>query len=695
MKKWLLLFAIVFLTIKGFAQTQNFPVFKGCESASQIEMERCFNSSVRDSVLDKFRVPEKVEKEGYKGTVNVLFFVNRNGGFSIIHVNSPYLEIITEVERVFKTLPKVKPAQYNGHAIDMSFALPLHFPNPKLSFGVDETIKSPMLVKETYGGRRIKRKPSKEKMEPVEKRMFLKHHSEINIPFHHGSYVDYEKEYLKRDNSHTAVKPYRYSQVSEIIDLDEKQSKFLKRKSSWLGRKFWNENLAVVQGKNYWFTTNMLLDVQMGTDNSDVRYTFNNSRILQIQGALGKNLSFAATIYESQGRFANYLNEAFSAEESKTFASAGLVYGRGKAKQFKEDAFDYPVSEGYISYTPNTFFNVQIGQGKNFIGDGYRSLLFSDVASPYPYVKLSTNFWKFQYTNIWSWMTDIGKEARIGNAHPRKYVTSHYLSINVNKRLNLGLFESIITDNSRTGGLDMDFVNPLIFYKSLEFARGEDAGSGVLGLSAKYKLSNSLMLYSQFVLDEFSIAEIKANRGYWGNKNGLQLGAKYFDALGIKNLFVQMEYNRLRPYTFSHKTPIFNYGHYGESLAHSWGANFWESIFIAQYKKDRFALNLKMILGEKGFDAEDTNYGGDIYKSYVTRIQDYGNEIGQGLKAKIFHNDLQVSYLLNPSTDFKIFGGFVFRTFTPEIQTDTSFSATTIWATIGLKVDLFNWYLDF
>jgi hypothetical protein len=483
--------------------------------------------------------------------------------------------------------------------------------------------------------------------------------------------------------------------VSKSIDLDTEKSKFLNRKSSWLGRKFWNENLAIVKGDNYWFTTNMLLDVQAGGDNSDVKYTYNNSRILQVQGALGKNFSFSATIYESQGRFANYINEAFTAEESKTFSSAGLVFGRGKAKQFKEDSYDYPVSEGYLSYTPSKFFNVQLGQGKNFIGDGYRSMLFSDVASPYPYVKLTTNFWKIQYTNIWSWMTDISLGSRLGNAHPRKYVSTHYLSIDINKRLNLGLFESVVTDNSRTGTLDMDFINPLIFYKSLEFARGEDAGSAVVGLNAKYKLSNKFMLYSQFVLDEFTLAEIKAKNGYWGNKYGFQVGAKYFDALNVKNLFVQVEYNKLRPYTFSHKTPIFNYGHYGESLAHSWGANFWESVLIAQYNKNRVAFNYKMIFGEKGFDSDGLNYGGDIYKPYDTRVQDYGNEIGQGLKAKILHSDLQVSYLLNPSTDLKIFGGLVVRTWTPEVITDTSFGSTTVWGTIGIKVDLFNWYLDY
>ena len=683
---------LFFIGIKGFPQSQKFPVFKGCENASIQQMEVCFNETVKNKVLKEFIVPDIVVKDGFKGTVNVLFYVTTTGEFKIIHVNSPYVEIEKEVEKVFSTLPKTIPAQFNGHAIDMSFAMPLNFPNPKLDYGssysIQKTSTEPIL------------KPKKE-LTPVasttlKNQLFLEHSSNLNIPFHHERYSKIERELNYVENEHSAVKPFIYKNVAKNVDLDAMKQPFLKEKESWLGRKFWNEDLATVRGDNYWFTTNMLLDVQMGKDNSDVDYTFNNSRILQVQGELTDKLAFSATVFESQGRFADYINNAIDVEERKTFASDGLVFGRGKAKGFKEDSYDYPVSEGYISYTPNSIFNVQMGQAKNFIGDGYRSLLFSDGSSPYPYVKLTTSFWKFQYTNLWTWMTDISLDARLGNAHPRKYVSTHHLSININKRLNLGLFEAVITDNSRTGGLDMDFVNPLIFYKSLEFARGEDAGSSIVGLNAKYKLSNKFSLYSQFVLDEFTLEEIKAQTGYWGNKFAFQLGAKYFDAFKVDNLYLQGEFNFVRPYTYSHKTPILNYGHYGQSIAHPWGANFWESILIARYQKERFSLNAKVILGQKGFDpSDDLNYGSDVFKSYSTRLQDYGNEVAQGAKATILNTDLQFSYLINPRTDLKVFTGLVFRKFTPETPTVDFDSSTTTWFTIGMKVDLFNWYLDF
>jgi len=478
-------------------------------------------------------------------------------------------------------------------------------------------------------------------------------------------------------------------------DLDAQKLQFLKKKSSWAGRKVWNEHLFEVEGKNYWFTADLLVDLQIGKDNSEVDYTFLNSRILQIQGQLGSKFSFSATIYETQARFAQYVNDGIDAWERQTFSSDGLVFGRGKAKGFKEDSYDFPVSEGYIAYKPNEFFVFQMGQGKNFIGDGYRSMMVSDVASPYPYFKITTSFWKIQYTNLWMWMTDIRKEARVGNAHSRKYVASHHLSININKRLNIGLYEAAITDNTRTGTIEMDFLNPVIFYKSLEFNRGEDAGSSVVGINAQYKFSKSFSMYSQFVLDEFTLEEIKAQDGYWANKYAFQLGVKYFDAFKVKDLYLQLEYNMLRPYTFSHDNPIYNYGHFGEEIAHAWGANLRETVLIARYAKDRWAANLKMIYGLKGFDPKGFNYGGDIYKSYSTREQDYDNYIGQGDKALILNTDLQLSYLVNPVTDLKLFAGIVYRNFSPEVTTVDIVPDQTTWFTFGVKVDLFNWYLDF
>jgi hypothetical protein len=51
------------------------------------------------------------------------------------------------------------------------------------------------------------------------------------------------------------------------------------------------------------------------------------------------------------------------------------------------------LAEANLTFSASKHIDL-IGYGRNFIGDGYRSLMESDGASPYPYFKINTNFGK-------------------------------------------------------------------------------------------------------------------------------------------------------------------------------------------------------------------------------------------------------------------------------------------------------------
>ncbi len=683
MNKSLILF-LLFTSVFAFSQSERHPAFTSCTNQDREAIETCFYKTTKELFFKEFKEPEIMIGENFRGAVNAVFVVTAAGQFKLIFVNAPFKELRVEVERVFAALPVITPAKYNGNAIEMRFVLPLNFPL-QTQEEMPSKDQDVVLFKKDFS-----------QVNAGKKALFQEHKSQLNIPFNHQRYINYEYALLKNKNTHTAVKPYVYRAIDAVYDLDAEKRQFLKpEQTSWLGRKLWNEHLLEVRGDGYWLNLDFLLDVQFGKDNSDVSYTYNNTRALTVHGGLGDDLSFSATVYESQGRFAEYVNSYIS-NPIPTFRPAfseGLVPGRGKAKGFKEDAFDYPVAEGYLAYTPNQFLEFQFGSGKNFIGDGYRSLLLSDVSAPMPYFKMTANFWKFKYSNIWLWGTDVRYPAVVDNEHARKYVAIHYLSINITDKFNLGLFETAISKGDQ--GFDVGFLNPVMFYRSVEFSRGEDAGNAMVGLTANYKLKDNLMLYSQLVIDEFSFGKI-SNLGYWGNKFGFQFGAKYFDAFRVKNLFLQAELNTVRPYTFAHGDPILNYGNYSQPLGHAWGANFWEAIAIGNYKFDRWTASAKFILGQKGFDSVlEVSNGGDIYKSYDNRIGDNNNEVAQGNKATIFLADLQGRYLLNASNNLSLFAGLTLRNFSPKLDTSNLKATNTVWFSVGIKADLFNWYLDF
>ena len=184
----------------------------------------------------------------------------------------------------------------------------------------------------------------------------------------------------------------------------------------------------------------------------------------------------------------------------------------------------------------------------------------------------------------------------------------------------------------------------------------------------------------------------------WRNKFGYQIGLKYYNAFKLKNLMLQAEYNRVRPYTYSHDTTVLNYGHNNQSMAHLWGANFSEFVLIGRYHIRRWFGNAKLVVGTRGLDFNDGvdnfSYGGDIYRNYNDRPSDTGVKLGQGNKTTSFFANLQAGYLVNPSTNLKIFADVTLRNFDPEVQTAAAFETNTVWFNIGLRTDLFNWYFD-
>jgi len=704
MKKLLLLLLLI-LTSFSFAQvskkqTDKFPIFPACEGLQFQALETCFNNEIQEFVYNNFKVPVNLKQNNFKGTIIVLFEVNETGNFKVIYVDAVDESLVAESKRVFGKIPKISPATYNGNPTYTKFTIKIAIPLQSLA--EIEAQKQAEAINEKESNTFKPNDTHLTELDSIKYKKFEnpQFESHINIPFSHSYYAQFDDEMNQIGaNNHTSSKPFAYADVTKYYNLENARKELAKNKSGWWGKKLWNENFVEIQGEDYWFTLNPIIDIQLGRSNStfDVS-TFINTRGIQFNGGLGKELNFTTTIYESQGRFSDYFNR-YAESIAPNGGNPAIIPGIGIAKDFKTDAYDFPMAEANLSYTPSKFINLNLGYGKNFIGDGYRSLLLGDGASPYPFLKLNTTFWKIKYTNIYTWLKDVRTEVTEDRTYATKFAASHYLSLNVTNRWNIGLFESVVWTNNNNRGFDMSFFNPIIFYRTVEFTSSARSGNALLGLTSKYKISNQINIYGQFLLDEFSLNDIKAGNKSWKNKFGYQLGVKYYNAFKIKNLLLQAEYNHVRPYVYAHSEAITNYGHNNQSLGHNWGGNFKEFIAIARYHKGRYFADAKVTFGTRGLDFNTTtdnlNYGSNIYLSYNdNRPFDAGVNIGQGNKTNIFIADIQAGYLINPSTNMKLFASLIYRDFNPTTETDTAFKETTTWFSLGLRCDIFNWYFD-
>ncbi len=218
-----------------------------------------------------------------------------------------------------------------------------------------------------------------------------------------------------------------------------------------------------------------------------------------------------------------------------------------------------------------------------------------------------------------------------------KYMALHHLNVNVSPTLNIGLFESVMFGNRKIG-FDPNYLNPVIFYRFVEGYLGS-SDNAVVGLDFRWNVRKTASLYGQFILDEFNKEEFK-NTKWWARKYGWQLGAKYLDAFGISGLDLQYEYNRVRPYTYSHFSTYSNFVNYNLPVAHPLGANFTENIAVVRYQPTQ-KLSFKLI----GVDIDSTNYGGDIKKiNSLNRPGSYGIRHRQGFSNQIRFFEARVSY---------------------------------------------------
>lgn len=707
MNKFFLSLVLIFLFLNASAQqngnpsiqpgftAEMFPVFPNCENLDGKKLENCFYKEVQDFVFGNFQVPENLKEKKYKGEVKVLFEVDATGEFKIIYVSAVSEELSTEAKRVFGKFPKIKPSTYNGKPTYSKYTISIDIPLKSSQQIAAEALAASEILK-----------PIEKPMTELDSIVYKKYNnpefdSHLNIPFSHSYYAQFDGAMNQvGSNNHTASKPFTYGEVSKYYNLKAVNQSLQKNVSSWLGRKWWNENMVQIQGEGYWLALNPIVDLQLGkASDIDASYTYVNTRALNFRGGLGKQINFTTTFFESQGRFAGYFND-YAESIKPSGGNPAIIPGVGIAKRFKTDAYDFPLAEANITYTPSKIFDLQLGYGRNFIGDGYRSLLEGDGASPYPYFKINTKFWKIKYTNTYMWLKDVRPDVTVERTYATKFMANHYLSWNVSNRLNLGFFESVVWTDTNNRGFDINFVNPIIFYRAVEFGSSSRSGNALLGITGKYKWNNSINLYSQFLIDEFSVSDVGAGNQSWKNKFGFQLGAKYFNAFNVKDLLVQVEFNHVRPYVYSHSAVITNYGHNNQSIGHQWGGNFKELILIGRYHKGRIFGDAKITMGTRGLDfdtAEDSyNYGGNIYKSYdENRPYDTGVKVGQGNKTSVFIADIQGGYLINPMTNLKLFGSLIYRNFDPTQETASTFKQSTTWFSIGLRSDIFNWYFDY
>lgn len=454
---------------------------------------------------------------------------------------------------------------------------------------------------------------------------------------------------------HSAIRPYRRSELDALGLPDSlRPASALQALDRWAG---------VRNGRK--LRWGPLLDLQggMAMDTAAVP-THRVGAGLWLEQDLGSKWSVHASGMSWHERLPNYLDSFALATQ--------LVPGEGIGYEpfalTGERTYAHYDWNALVSWDAVKQLNLTFGRGRNFFGDGHRSLLLSDEATSYPHLKVTTTIWQLKYVNLFAAMNDIRGADGDPRHFRRKWSSMHYLSWNAGKRINVSLFEAVVWsqgDSLYPRGFDINYLNPVIFYRPVEYNLGSP-DNALLGLTFSVKANQGLMVYGQFVLDEFLLDEVRDGNGWWANKQALQLGVVGRDPYGLEGWTLRAEWNVVRPFMYTHSDTRQNYAHFGQPLAHPYGSNFQEVLAHAEHSHGRWRHGVRASFAWLGRDSV-VSFGNNIFRPESERkpgrvaVRNYGYRIGEVQQYTLLHLEARSGWLLDPSTGTRAEVSALFR----------------------------------
>lgn len=499
-----------------------------------------------------------------------------------------------------------------------------------------------------------------------------------DVPLQRDFYIDLERNAAAREaRVHSGLKPVleQRADLTNVMGHRVDSSRYY----YWITERVFRDHFLMAKGDDFKLTADPLFQFEYGDDfgdrtaYQDTNRYYSNVRGVYFTGDIGSKISFQTLIQEHQAVLPQYIFlEA---------AATGAMSGQGRTKLKQARVLDYGWSQGTVSYTPLQWLNVQFGQGRHFVGHGYRSVLLSDHAVAAPFLKFSALGLngRLQYT---TWLSKMQSGMRDSDRLPGGASSEslfywfrarfNHASIDLG-RVQLGLFEATLFQDIDSTGVrpfDMLELNPVIGVNTL--ARGfRGREKSVVGVDLRVKVTDKGYVYGQYATDDPGSARF-----------AYQAGVRWFDIVR-KDLHLQLEYNTATRFMYMHDPAKVAYKHAGLPLAHPMGTGFQEVVAIADAGFGRYIAQVKLVLGNYERDSTSAgNAGVDLLKPDIARP-------GGTFMQELTYVDASLSYQLNQHTNLRIYGGVQRRSLTH--STD---NVQSTFAYIGIRTNLFNRYYD-
>lgn len=321
-----------------------------------------------------------------------------------------------------------------------------------------------------------------------------------------------------------------------------------------------------------------------------------------------------------------------------------------KFTELKSD-FDFTESSVTVEYD---WFHATIGRETRLWGSGVNNSLYISANAPaFTTIELGAKFKNFEYRfshggliATYSDSIKVGFNAVVA----QKYVAMHRLAVKPSWG-EFGFWESIVYSKRN---MDLEYLNPLSFYKSLEHAL-RDRDNSMIGVDMTVRPLKNIELRGSFILDDIIFGEV--GNDYWSNKYAWNLGAWFSPDCPLD---FGVEYARIEPYMFSHFDSLNNYANDNRLIGIGLMPNSEEYSATARYwlGLGKYPVEMRLAYRRHGaneYDADGNmtrNVGGDFAK---TRMPEDSERV------KFLDGDLQETFSVSVGWGFELFRDFTMK----------------------------------
>lgn len=495
----------------------------------------------------------------------------------------------------------------------------------------------------------------------------------------------YKTEFLKYSGKHSLETFYpvneSYLNVSDSLkDTTVLYYDFF----VWFFRKNW---LEVKENENKLEISPLInLSYGKGLNASDSLPLYRNTRGVYATGEFSNKISYTFMFCENQSRFMSYQNAYFNDrgefyDNDSVFNKVNAVIpGGARTKPFKVGGYDYAFSIGSIAYQMNKKLRFEFGNNQHFIGSGYRSILLSDNSIYAPALRFSWKISdKLSYQILFRKHRNLFRKPAtfaVEQSYENKLFTANYLTFKPKENFSISLFSAgnqLRADSITLHPFQVQMLIPLPFLNT-DLISKSNLINGISGLNLDLGFKK-IRFYGQIALDKYKSTYLTS----------YQIGTYLFDLLKVKNLNLQAEMNYVPNNFYASDNTKLSFSQYNLPLAHSKGNNFTEIFFNLNYTYKRFYVsNSYSLYLTQGGTPNQQIESNSIFNTY--------KPTAMFSSGRTLVNTTEIGIRINKKYNPTLFAQCQIRhsDFGKNVpkQDNNMFM-------MGLKVNLFNQYLDF